>query len=76
MKASDTLHLLLEAQGEIHPGWNAEYLDAMWVRKIAEEALKQIAIMEQQLENHHTIFTKAIAQLEKVKRNLHALGDE
>lgn len=33
------LRLLLQAQGEIHPGWNDEYLWASWVRNVAEKAL-------------------------------------
>jgi hypothetical protein len=30
---------LLEAQGEIHPGWNDEYLEARWVREVVTQAL-------------------------------------
>lgn len=33
------LRLLLQAQGEIHPGWNNEYLLAEWVRETACAAL-------------------------------------
>lgn len=39
-QAKQTIHLLLEAQGEIHPGWNDEYILATWVRSIATEALQ------------------------------------
>jgi hypothetical protein len=31
--------LLLQMQGEIHPGWNDEYIPARWVYELAEKAL-------------------------------------
>lgn len=37
----EALQDLLRIQGEIHPGWNDEYIRAAWVREIAEDALKQ-----------------------------------
>lgn len=41
-KMEEALRLLLQAQGEIHPVWNNEYLEATWVRRVAEDALAEL----------------------------------
>jgi hypothetical protein len=41
MKNSELLYLILQAQGELHPGWNSEYLDAYWVRQLIEKFLSE-----------------------------------
>lgn len=42
VETADTIYKLLQAQGEIHPGWNDEFLEARWVRSIAREAMAKL----------------------------------
>jgi len=34
------LHKIVQAQGEIHPGWHSDYLEAWLVQRLVERAIE------------------------------------